>query len=177
MGNKASDSTEATSSRTTSFLSLLETHEHLTELFLLHQEALLALDAELGLARLRQFEVQLLAHMRAEEGLLLPVYARAGRIQGGPVEFYTGEHKKMLEFLRQFTVKLEQLKTTPANLKREIIWLFDLQAQFKQLMQHHDMREQNILYPTLDKVTGEEERRDLLNRCQDVASAQNTTDK
>jgi hypothetical protein len=86
-----------------SFLSLLKIHEHLNEMLLLHQEALLALDVELALARLKQFERQLRAHMRVEEDLLLPVYVRAGRIQGGPVEFYTGEHKRMLEFLVRFT--------------------------------------------------------------------------
>src|SRR5512143_35993 len=96
-----------------SFLSLLEIHEHLNETFLLHQEALLALDVDLALARLREFERELRAHMRVEEELLLPVYARAGRIKGGPIEFYTGEHKKMLEFLARFSEKLEQLENKP----------------------------------------------------------------
>lgn len=153
-----------------SFLDLLEIHEHLNETLLLHQEALLALDLELAFARLKQFESELRAHMRIEEDLLLPVYARAGRIQGGPVEFYTGEHKRMLEFLQRFTEKLEQLMRNPKNVKRGIIELFDEQAQFKQLMQHHDMREQSILYPTLDRVTSEEERRALLVKCREMAT-------
>src|SRR5262245_23837885 len=149
-----------------SFLSLLGTHEHLTELFLLHQDALLSLDVQLAIARLQLFERELRAHMKVEEDVLLPVYARAGRIQGGPIEFYTGEHKKMLEFLARFSSKLEEMKKTPANLRREIIELFDDQALFKHLMQHHDMREKNILYPVLDQVTGPEERENLLSRCQ-----------
>jgi regulator of cell morphogenesis and NO signaling len=176
MSNTTGDPTAATPLRTTSFLSLLATHEHLTELFLLHHEALLALDVELARARLRQFEIPLRAHMRVEEELLLPVYERAGRIQGGSVELYIGEHRKMLQFLERFAEKLDELlegpKERPANLKREIIGLFDDEAVFKQLMQHHDMREQNILYPTLDNVSGEEERRDLLSRCRDVAAAE-----
>ena len=110
--------------------------------------------------------------MGVEEDLLLPVYVRAGRIQGGPIEFYTGEHKKMLKFLVRFTERLDELKHNPANLTRAIIELFDEEAQFKQLMQHHDMRERNILYPTLDRVTSEEERRQLLHRCGDVAATQ-----
>ncbi|HXG94666.1 MAG TPA: hemerythrin domain-containing protein [Blastocatellia bacterium] len=146
----------------TSFLSLLEVHERLSELFLLHQEALLALDIELALKRLREFTIELRAHMQVEEEVLLPVYERAGRIQGGPVEFYTGEHRKMLEFLARFVKKLEELKHGPANLKREVIELFDDEALFKHLMEHHDMREENIFYPTLDKVTDEEERGMLL---------------
>jgi hemerythrin-like domain-containing protein len=148
-----------------SFLSLLDVHERLAELFLLHQEALLMLDVDLALSRLEQFELELRSHMRVEEELLLPVYSRAGRIPGGPVEFYTGEHKRMLEFLSRFSEKLKQLKNKPVSLKREIIGLFDEEAMFKHLMQHHDMREQNILYPTLDKVTEEKERDELLSRC------------
>ncbi len=149
----------------TSFLSLLRLHEQLTELFLTHQEALLALDVNLALSRLQQFEQELRAHMQVEEELLLPVYSRAGQIPGGPIVFFTGEHRKMLEFLARFTETLQQLKTKPANLPREIIKLFDVEAMFKHLMEHHDLREQNILYPTLDKVTTESEREELLSRC------------
>ena len=152
-----------------SFISLLEIHEHLNEMLLLHQEALLALEVELAVARLEVFERELCAHIRVEEELLLPVYARAGRIQGGAIEFYTGEHKKILEFLARFKARLEELKEGKTDLKRGVIELFDEQARFKQLLQHHDMREQNILYPTLDTVTGDEERRELLNRCRDAA--------
>jgi len=108
-----------------SFLSLLQVHEHLNEMLLSHQEALLALDVDLALARLKQFELDIRAHMRVEEDLLLPVYARAGRIQGGPIEFFTGEHKKMLEFLGRFVDKLEDLKINTTTLNRRIIELLD----------------------------------------------------
>lgn len=42
---------------------------------------------------------------------------------------------------------------------------FDEQTTFKHLLAHHDQREANILYPTLDHVTTEEEREALLARC------------
>ncbi|MBI3950741.1 MAG: hemerythrin domain-containing protein [Acidobacteria bacterium] len=147
-----------------SFLSLLKTHQRLDELFLSHQEALLMLDVGLALERLLEFERELLVHMRYEEDWLLPVYERAGRIPGGQVEFFTGEHKKMLLFLTRFKEALRQLETNPPDLMRQIIKLFDDQALFKHLVEHHDLREQNILYPTLDQVTDEDERRELLSR-------------
>ena len=123
------------------------------------------LDVDLALSRLQQFEQELRAHMQVEEELLLPVYSRAGQIPGGPIIFFTGEHRKMLEFLARLTETLQQLKTKPTNLPREIIKLFDVEATFKHLMEHHDLREQNILYPTLDKVTSEKEREELLSQC------------
>jgi hypothetical protein len=44
-----------------------------------------------------------------------------------------------------------------------VIKLFDEEATFKHVVEHHDLREQNILYPTLDRVTTEVERQELLN--------------
>jgi hypothetical protein len=46
-----------------------------------------------------------------------------------------------------------------------VIALFDEEAAYKNLLLHHDMRERNLLFPTLDRVTDETERRDLINRC------------
>jgi hemerythrin-like domain-containing protein len=155
----------------TSFLSLLDVHGRLEELFLRHQEALLELEVESAAERLQAFERELRAHMRVEEELLLPVYRRAGQIPGGPVEFFTGEHRKMLEFLARFNTALDQLKERPADLTRRVLKLFDEQATFKNLFLHHDLRERNILFPALDRVTTEEERRELLRCCLSANSA------
>lgn len=122
------------------------------------------LNASLALERLQEFERELLSHMRQEEELLLPIYQRAGRIAGGPVEFFTGEHKKMLLFLDRFKETLRQLEDQPPDLTRRIIHLFDEEALFKHLVEHHDQRERNILYPTLDRVTSEHERHALLSQ-------------
>ena len=161
MSNKNSGA-PAEDAITNSFLSLMKVHEALNELFYLHQEALLVFDIPGALALLTEFEGELREHMRLEEEILLPVYERAGRIPGGPVIFFTGEHKRMLEFLQRFHSTLNRLTACDAaTLKREIITLFDQQAVFKHLVEHHDMRERNILYPTLDRVTDETEKHDL----------------
>jgi hemerythrin-like domain-containing protein len=151
-----------------SFSSLLAVHEQLNELFLQHQEALLHAEIAMAAQRLREYERELLAHMQVEEELLLPVYERAGRIAGGPVEFFTGEHRRMREFLQRFAAALEELKKDPAELSRRLIRLFDEEAVYKQLAEHHDARERNLLFPALDRVTSAEERRALLKRCLSV---------
>jgi hemerythrin-like domain-containing protein len=147
-----------------SFLQLLETHGQLDALFLSHQEALLSLDIDGATALLQEFEKGLRAHIRAEEELLLPVYRRAGPIPGGAPELFTTEHRKMLEYVEGFKETLRQLQNSSPTLKREIIALLDDQAQFKHLVEHHDLREHNILYPALDRVTDEGERRELLDK-------------
>lgn len=148
-----------------SFAKLLKIHECLNELFLLHQEALLRLDLESAAGRLRLYERELRAHMRVEEELLMPIYERAGKIAGGPPEFFVGEHRRMLEFLERFATTLEELKEESGDPARRVIRLFDEEAAFKGLCDHHDMRERNIFFPALDRVTGEAERRELIGRC------------
>jgi hemerythrin-like domain-containing protein len=148
-----------------SFTELLNVHERLDELFLLHQEALLRLDLELAAERLRIYERELRAHMQVEEGLLMPVYERAGKIAGGPPEFFIGEHRRMLEFLARFAATLGELKEEIGDPARRVIRLLDEEAAFKSLCEHHDMREGAIFFPALDRVTDEEERRELIGRC------------
>ena len=149
-----------------SFLSLLDTHEWLDEHFLLHQEALLAGDLTLALELLKKVDEGQREHIRVEEELLLPVYERAGRIAGGDPQFYINEHRKMLAILDGFKETLPRLvEKSPGERRREIIELFDQGYWFKRLLEHHDNREENILYPTLDRVTAEEERRELLTEC------------
>ena len=77
---------------------------------------------------------------------------------------FTSEHRKMLWFLERFAGKLRRLDSRTPGLAREIIALFDDEAQFKHLVMHHDLREHNILYPTLDRVASEEERRAMLDQ-------------
>ena len=148
-----------------SFAKLLKIHECLNELFLLHQESLLRLDLESAAERLRIYERELRAHMRVEEDLLMPVYERAGKIAGGPPEFFIGEHRRMLEFLARFAATLDELKGESGDPARRVIRLFDEEATFKSLCDHHDMRERNIFFPALDRVTDEAERRELIGRC------------
>jgi len=151
--------------RELSFTSLLDVHKGLQELFLQHQEALLDCDLVCATERLEEFERRLLRHIWEEETLLLPVYERAGAIPGGPPVLFTGEHKRMRELLEGFEQALASLAKRPDNRKRGILRLLDRQATFKNLMEHHDQRETNILYPALDRVTPETERREILSRC------------
>lgn len=161
-----------------SFLALLETHRDLDELFLRHQESLLALNLEQAARELEEYEQRLLRHMAEEEDWLLPIYGRAGAIPGGALELFTGEHRKMREFVTRFKKTLAALRSRlglqsdwPRDLKRELITLLDQQTLFKHLVEHHGAREETILYPALDRVTSEPERAELLKRCASLGAA------
>ncbi|HXG53193.1 MAG TPA: hemerythrin domain-containing protein [candidate division Zixibacteria bacterium] len=149
-----------------SFLDLLKVHERIDDLFLSHQEALLCLDLDRAAEILVAYEAELLTHMGDEEEHLLPVYqGRAGKIPGGSVELFVGEHKKMKNFLAEFRQALPNLRgEQDSRLRRSVIALLDRQFMYKHLVEHHDLREQNVLYPVLDRVTTEAERISIFRR-------------
>jgi hemerythrin-like domain-containing protein len=150
-----------------SFLSLLDLHRELDEVFFRHQEALLLCEIDRAIDELKIYERTLLIHMQDEEELLLPIYtARTDKIPGGSLELFIAEHKKMKKFLAEFSETLPQMRAKdPSELRRSIIALLDRQFMYKHLSEHHDLRERNVLYPWLDRVTSEEERRALLAKC------------
>ncbi len=147
-----------------SVLDALTLHEQLVELFLDHQDALLSVDVPTALARLDRYERLLLDHMRVEEDRWLPLYAeRAGRPPGGPIELFLGEHRKMRAFLERFRETLGRIASEDEKMaRRSVLALFDRQAMYKHLVEHHDLREKNVLYPWLDRVTSADERAALL---------------
>ena len=154
----------------TFFLELLKLHERLNELFFRHQKALLSLDIDPAVEILWVYEEELLAHLKDEEELLLPLYQeRAGKVPGGPVELFLGEHRKMRGFLQEFHKALVQMQGQEGSLLRHsIIALMDRQCMYKCLMEHHSLREKNILYPWLDRITSDEERALLLGQCRRI---------
>jgi len=153
-----------------SFLSLLEVHGALDELFLQHQEALVALDVPRARALLERYERALLAHMRDEDELLLPLYERAGAAPRGPAELFSGEHEKIKRQLARFFVRLDEL--AQAVSPRGVVALITDQALYKGLMEHHDLRERELLYPTLDRAVPSEERIAWLTRLGKSADSQ-----
>jgi len=144
-----------------SFSELLELHRRLDDLFLKHQRALLRLNLEQASELLDQYQVDLLAHIRDEENLMMPLYRqRATAPIGAAAEIFFGEHEKLRQFLVLFQEQLDSLKFVD-DLERGILFLIDSQHLFKRLLVHHDTREKKMLYPLLDEVTTEAERQSL----------------
>jgi hemerythrin-like domain-containing protein len=155
-----------------SFIKLGKVHEWLDGLFLAHQTALLSSDLSEARRCLDFYEANLLLHIKDEEELLIPTYgARASDIPGGAVEFFTGEHKKILGFIAEFHKMLKPLRSQKKlQLKHGIIQLLDREAMYKGLLQHHHAREHNVLYPWLDWLTTEAEREKLLEQCSSLSA-------
>lgn len=152
-----------------SFLGLDRVHGELDEIFLRHQEAMIAVRLSEANELLDRFEERLRVHMRHEEDLLLPIYeARRDRenpMKGVGADVYILEHKKMLELLAKIRDCLRDLVAPGNPAPRDVIDLLDRECTFKHLVEHHNMREHNVLYAELDRITSMEERRTLMERC------------
>ncbi len=142
----------------TSFSDLLKLHQWLDETFFAHQRALLHLDLEGAFTHFEKYEIELLAHIRDEEEVLIPLYRERVRAPvGGSAEIFLGEHDKLRQYLVLFREELSRL-TAATDLERGVLFLLDSQHLFKRLLVHHDSRERKMLYPLLDEVTTEQER-------------------
>lgn len=149
---------------------LLETHARVLAAFALHQEALLDLDFPAALRHLEAHAATLRAHIREEDGTLLPVYAtRAGRVPGGAPEQFLAEHRHIEELVAGLRQDVAALRLDQPGLRARVIAIFDREALYKHLLEHHDRRERSVLYPVLDGVTSPEERRRMLADCPTLA--------
>ena len=144
-----------------SFSDLLELHGQLDELFLEHQRALMRGELDRAESILMGYEAELLAHIRDEEELMLPIYReRVNAPVGGGSDIFLGEHEKLRQLLRLFKAEIEKIRKM-GDVERGILFLIDSQHLFKRLLAHHDTREKQMLYPLLDQATTQAERKSL----------------
>jgi iron-sulfur cluster repair protein YtfE (RIC family) len=144
------------------FTDLSRLHRSLEEILVQHQCALLHAEFEEALTRLTEYEAGLLAHMRDEENLMLPIYSeRAEPRRGGGLELFLGEHRKMRQIIGKFRERVVDVSRS-TDRDRSLIELLEFQTTFKHLAEHHNQREELILFPALDRVTSSREREEIL---------------
>lgn len=143
-----------------SFQDLIAVHESFLRVLLGHQDDLVAGRLDEARDSLARFAAEIRAHIRLEEEILLPIYEeRAGVIAGGSVELFQGEHRRILAFLVELDPAVRDLQ---AGDTRGLVALLEREYMLKQLLHHHDLRERNLFFPALDRVTDAEERGRLL---------------
>ncbi|MCC6443208.1 MAG: hypothetical protein IT210_07100 [Armatimonadetes bacterium] len=157
--------------RPLSFMRLLDIHRDMTRAYRQHLAALIALNWEGSLSLLDDFGERLSCHAFLEETYILPVYAeRAGSIPGGAPELFEAEHRRMNDFviwlrddIRAALEAVPQPGSARESALDRAIDILEREFRFKHLLEHHDMRERNVLYPTMDTVTTDAEKASLLS--------------
>lgn len=147
-----------------SFKQIAQLHAEHEDLFFLHQKALIDRDVDEAFGVLQKYETALHEHIDLEERWLLPAYA-AYEKEGGEVLLFTGEHKRIKEFVHRFYEGLYAIKVAKTKILRdqELLKLLDHQALFKGLIEHHHRREEIYLFPTLDEKLSEAQKNKLMS--------------
>ncbi|GAB4329596.1 MAG: hypothetical protein Kow0074_26140 [Candidatus Zixiibacteriota bacterium] len=144
-------------------------HHDLDEMFLSHQQALLNRDMHEAMRCLLKYERLLHLHMEHEERYLLPAFS-AGRAgldnpPGLPAEVYVLEHRKIRERLNDLKRRMRDLSQTADCSARNLIGVLDLECGFKQLVEHHNRRELNLLYPDSNTLIPHHDRTEMITQC------------
>jgi len=94
----------------------------------------------------QSFHDRLEQHLAAEENILFPQFEQATGQTAGPTQMMRLEHNQM----RQLLTDMDQAVTD----QDDATWL-GLSETLMMLIQQHNMKEQQILYPMTDQVFGD----------------------
>lgn len=129
-----------------------EDHDRLDSLFLQFR-TLKTSDRETAVAAFNEFKSGLERHIVWEEEILFPSFERKTGHSGGPTEVMREEHRQIRGFLGAIADKLTSDATDTAP--EEVGLLSVLEA--------HNQKEEGILYPMIDQMTGAEERIEIFS--------------
>ncbi|GLQ31008.1 hypothetical protein [Litoribrevibacter albus] len=123
-------------------------HQQLGELFVMHQEALLLQNIELAIEIFYSYKSLQVAHLTFENDTLLPELAKLPETRW-PHTLYVHEHNKVRDLLDKNVNALNQTQnllkdqsTTPQQYRRWVIDLFEQQKSLKNVLEHHEQREE-----------------------------------
>ncbi len=124
---------------------LFQHHKHCDEIFADAEEACAKGNWSAGEKAFAEFAGQLETHFLSEEEVLFPAFESATGMTSGPTEVMRGEHRQMRDLLAQMKVSLDNRDDDGFSGNAETLLI---------MMQQHNMKEENILYPMCDNALG-----------------------
>lgn len=118
-------------------------HKHCDDLFAAAEEAAHAKRWSDCADAYGCFNHELEAHFATEEQVLFPAFEAASGMVGGPTQMMRFEHTQMRELLAQMGHALSAADSAGFAGAAETLLI---------MMQQHNMKEENILYPMCDRV-------------------------
>ena len=118
-------------------------HKHCDDLFVSAENAVHRGDWNAATEDFGHFEAQMKAHFMAEEEVLFPAFESATGMSGGPTQMMRYEHEQMRALLSQ----LANCCTA-----RDADGYGGVAETLLTLLQQHNMKEENILYPMCDQA-------------------------
>ncbi len=145
------------------FAELARVHRDIEVLFRLHQMAIIERRMEEAANRLSDMARALSRHVHDEETHLIPAYMLVGPKKGADLDALKSEHRKIDEMTRRAVSEFAALGPKPAA--EAILALLDLEHRLRSLLEHHFLREENLVFPALDTGVDLAERDRLLGLC------------
>ena len=125
-------------------------HRQCDDLFVAAEDAAGRGDWSAATSAFERFQAQMKAHFAAEEDLLFPAFEAAAGSGSGPTRVMRLEHEQMRPLLAQLEAACAARDGEGYAGAAETLLI---------LMQQHNMKEENILYPMCDQALGAEAER------------------
>jgi hemerythrin-like domain-containing protein len=125
-------------------------HRHCDDLFVAAEDAVQRGDWAAAAPAFERFHEQMKAHFAAEEDLLFPAFEAATGMSAGPTKMMRYEHEQMRSLLAQLAAACAGHDSEGYTGAAETLLM---------LMQQHNMKEENILYPMCEQALGAEAER------------------
>ena len=122
-------------------------HRHCDDLFATAEDLVQSADWVAAAPAFERFHEQMKAHFDAEEAVLFPAFEAASGMVGGPTNMMRYEHEQMRTLLAQLAAACEERDSETYSGVAETLLM---------LMQQHNMKEENILYPMCAQSLGDE---------------------
>ncbi len=121
-------------------------HKVCDELLAQAEDCISTTDWEAGAPLFQSFRNRLEQHLTAEDNILFPQFEQLTGQTAGPTQMMRMEHHQ----IRQLMVEMDQAVTE----QDDATWLGQSET-LMMLIQQHNMKEQQILYPMTDQVFGD----------------------
>lgn len=129
-------------------------HNRLDNIFVEYQK-LKRSDLQKAKESFKEFKIGLQRHIVWEEEILFPLFEKKTAIfQSGPTQVMRIEHKQIKEQLEKIHDKTQN-KDIKSDADEEVLL---------SILIKHNLKEENILYPSIDNVTTDEERVEIFNQ-------------
>lgn len=121
---------------------LIDDHRHCDDFFAAAEQAVERGDLAAAAAAFGQFRDALLRHFAAEEQTLFPAFEARTGMRMGPTRMMCLEHEQMRGLVELAVDALESGNSTDFLDQAETLLI---------MMQQHNMKEENVLYPMCDQ--------------------------
>jgi uncharacterized protein (DUF2249 family)/hemerythrin-like domain-containing protein len=107
-------------------------------------------------ASFAEFRCGLERHIEMEEQILFPSFEKETGITGGPTVVMHLEHLEIRRLMNAIGASLQA---------EDLAGLLETIREFTTLLEEHNVKEENVLYPTVDRALGSDRERDAIVQC------------